>query len=211
MSARLLLVRHARSTWNAERRIQGVADPPLDEMGLEQARRIADRLRSQSLSAIYSSPLQRARVTAEIIHRYFLDAPMSLDDRLQEYDFGVVNGLTWDEVALQHPTLAERWLEDPWTIPIPGSEGQPAFRARVMAAMNEIVAQHDHEQVAVVAHGGTFAAYLGAKLELPIDRRYPFHFGNTSLSVVEANGQTLDIVALNDTNHLSGLAGMALI
>ena len=95
---RLMLIRHGRSTWNAEGRIQGQADPPLDEMGREQARRLAERLHGEPIVALYTSPLLRARETAGIIGQA-LDVPVTPDERLKEYDVGDVAGLTWDQLV----------------------------------------------------------------------------------------------------------------
>ena len=196
------LVRHGRSVWNAAGRIQGQIDIELDEIGLQQAQRIADRLEREPIAAIYSSPLRRAQSTAEAIAARF-DLPVRPDVRLMEYDFGVLSGMTWDEVTESHPELANRWLEDPWAVPVAGSEGRVNFAARVMSAMQDISAQHPAEHVAVVAHGGTFGVYLTAMLGLDLTRRHPFHFGNTSLSQVEMRAGVFHIHSLNNTCHLS--------
>lgn len=203
---RLLLVRHGQSEWNAAGRIQGQADAPLDEVGLAQAQRLAERLRSQPVAAIYASPLQRARVTAEAIGAQ-LALPVVCDDRLMEYHFGVISGLTWDEVVQQHPEFARRWADDAWAVPIEGSEGRAVFAARVTAAMNDIIARHPDQQVVVVAHGGTFNVYLAVVLGLNLQRRHPFRFGNASLSLVEWRAGVLHINYLNDLCHLADVAG----
>lgn len=196
------LVRHGRSVWNAAGRIQGQIDIELDEIGLQQAQRIAERLEREPIVAIYSSPLLRARSTAEAIAAR-LNLPVTLEARLMEYNFGVMSGLTWSEVAENHPEVAVRWLEDPWAVPVAGSEGRVNFAARVTAAMQDICAYHPAEQVAIVAHGGTFGVYLVAMLGLELNRRHPFHFGNTSLSLVEMRESVFHIHNLNDTCHLS--------
>ncbi len=196
------LVRHGRSVWNAAGRIQGQIDIELDEIGLQQAQRIAGRLEGEPLAAIYSSPLLRARSTAEVIAVRF-NLPVTLDARLMEYDFGVISGMTWAEVAENHPELANRWLEDPWAVPVAGSEGRVNFAARVMSAMQDICSRHPAEHVVIVAHGGTFGVYLTAMLGLDLNRRHPFHFGNTSLSQVELREGVFHIHGLNNTCHLS--------
>jgi probable phosphoglycerate mutase len=211
MSVRLLLIRHGRSTWNAAGRVQGLADPPLDDLGIEQANRIAERLKDQPIAAIYSSPLQRARSTAEIIGQKFPAISIVPDDRLKEIDVGVMTGLVWDEIAAQYPDFASRWHEEGWAATIEGGETQVAFRERVAAVMHMIVDQHADQTVAVVAHGGTINAYLSTRLNLSATRRSPFHFGNTSLSVVEINHRSFEIVTLNDAHHLIGLDGEGLI
>jgi broad specificity phosphatase PhoE len=198
---RLLLVRHGQSEWNAAGRIQGQIDIQLDELGLQQAQRIAERLATESVAAIYSSPLLRAKATAEAIADRF-NVPVRLDPRLMEYDFGVISGSTWKDVEANHPELASRWLEDPWAVPVTGSEGRVNFAARVMAAVQDIMAQYPTEQVVVVAHGGTFGIYLAAMLELDLNRRHPFHFGNTSLSLVEVRDGAFHVHYLNNTCHV---------
>jgi len=196
------LVRHGRSVWNAAGRIQGQIDIELDEIGLQQAQRIADRLEREPIAAIYSSPLLRAKATADAIAGRF-NLPVTPDARLMEYDFGVISGMTWAEVTENHPELADRWLEDPWAVPVAGSEGRVNFAARVMSAMQDICAQLPAKHVAIVAHGGTFGVYLTAMLGLDLNRRHPFHFGNTSLSLVEMHEGVFHIHSLNNTCHLS--------
>ena len=199
---KLLLVRHGRTAWNAAGRIQGQLDIALDELGGQQARQVAERVQSFHLDAIYTSPLQRARETAEAIGTR-LNLPVTGDDRLMEYQFGVVSGLTWEELVAQHPELAKRWVDDAWTVPIAGSEGRVNFAARVKAVMDDLIARHPDQHVAVVAHGGTFNVYLAKMLGLDLKRRHPFHFGNTSLSSVEVKNGVFSVHFLNDTCHLS--------
>jgi 2,3-bisphosphoglycerate-dependent phosphoglycerate mutase len=198
---RLLLVRHGQSEWNAAGRIQGQIDIQLDEIGLQQAQLIADRLADEKVAAIFSSPLQRAKATADAIAARF-HLPVNLDGRLMEYDFGVIGGSTWKDVEENHPEFASRWLEDPWAVPVGGSEGRVNFGARVMSAVQDISARHPDEQVVVVAHGGTFGVYLTAMLGLDLNRRQPFHFGNASLSLVEVRDGVFHIHYLNNTGHL---------
>ena len=198
---RLLLVRHGRSVWNALGRIQGQVDIELDDEGVRQAQRVAARVKQFDIAAIYSSPLQRARVTAETIGGQ-ANLPVACDDRLMEYQFGVVNGLTWDELVVRHPELAKHWVDDAWTVPIEGSEGRVNFAARVIAVMDDLIARHPDQQVVVVAHGGTFNVYLAKMLGLDLKRRHPFHFGNTSLSSVEVKNGVFSVHFLNDMCHL---------
>ena len=199
---RLFLIRHGRSTWNAERRIQGRADPPLDEVGREQARCLAERLRDDPPVALYTSPQRRAQETADIIGQA-LGILVTPDERLQEYDVGDVTGLTWEQVEEQYPDVARRWAEASEDLALPGAEGSEPFRARVAAALDEIVARHAEEPVGVVAHGGTLGTYLNHLIGLP-SRFSPFRFGNGSLSVVEVNPVRPRILLLNDTCHLGG-------
>jgi broad specificity phosphatase PhoE len=207
---RLLLIRHGESEGNAADRIQGVRDEPLTATGRAQATALAQRLRQgYDIGAIYSSSLSRARQTADIIAAA-LGLPVICDDRLQEYDCGVVTGLCFEEVQAQYPEIARRWVEDSWKVPIPGEEGNEAFQQRVWTAMGDIVARHSQEDtVAVVAHGGTWSVYLACLLGLDFGKRQPWMFGNASLSIVLLGGARPRIALLNDTCHLNHVASRA--
>jgi broad specificity phosphatase PhoE len=188
--------------WNAQGRIQGRADSPLDELGREQARRLAERLRAEAVVALYTSPLRRAQETADIIGRA-LDVPVVPDERLQEYDVGDLAGLTWEQVVERYPDVAHRWAEAQEELGVPGEEGHAPFHARVVAAFDDILSRHADGSVGVVAHGGTLGAYLNHLIGLQ-SWLSPFRFGNGSLSIVEANPVRPRVVLVNDVCHLGG-------
>jgi alpha-ribazole phosphatase len=201
---KLILVRHGQSTWNAQGRIQGWADPPLDETGHEQVRRLALRLAAEEhdISALYSSPLLRARQTAEAIG-LTLELTVQTDDRLKENDVGLLAGLTGDEVERQFPEwIAARRSSLDW-VPPPGGEDRDAFVERAVAVMRDIVTYHRDQTVAVVSHGGTLGVYLAHLLEMPLHRSLPFQFDNTSLSIVKVSERRVRLFKLNDTAHLA--------
>jgi broad specificity phosphatase PhoE len=201
---RLLLVRHGQSTWNAQGRLQGWADPPLDETGQEQARWLARRLAAeeQNISAIYSSPLLRARQTAEALG-LTLGLSVQADDRLKENDVGLLAGLTGSEIEEKFPDwVAARRASAEWTPP-PGGEDRDGFVSRAVAVMRDIAAHHPDQTVAVVSHGGTLGVYLAHLLEMPIHRSLPFQFDNASLSIVKVSERRVRLFKLNDTSHLS--------
>jgi len=199
----LLLIRHGQSTWNAQGRIQGWADPPLDETGLDQARKLAQRLAADghALAAVYSSPLLRAKQTAEQVGQAF-GLPVQTDDRLRENNVGQLTGLTSSEVEQQFPEwVAARRASLEWTPP-PEGEGRDHFVSRAVAVMTDIVARHAGQTIAVVSHGGTLGVYLAHLLEMPIHRSLPFQFDNTSLSIVKVGEHRIRLLKLNDTAHL---------
>ena len=199
---RLLLIRHGLSTWNVAGRIQGQADPPLDDIGREQAHKLARRLLEDQPNVLYTSPLRRAMETAEIIGNK-LSVPVVIDDRLKEYGVGEIMGLTWQQVVEQYPDLARQWEEASEDVKFPDAEGSGVFRTRVSAAFAELLTQHPDETIGVVAHGGVLGAYLNDLIGLP-SRFSPFRFANSSLSIVEVNAVRPRVTLLNDTCHLRG-------
>ena len=129
---RLLLIRHGESEGNLEGRIQGWDDYPLTNRGRRQAARSAERLaEEESIQEIVTSPLARAAVTAEIIGGV-LGLPVRYDERLKEYNFGPVSGLTRDEIKTQYPAVWTAWQLNEFWEPLPGEEGEPARRAHVL-------------------------------------------------------------------------------
>ena len=201
---RLLLTRHGQSTWNAEGRFQGWADPPLSETGLDQARKLAQRLAADgyTLAAIYSSPLLRAKQTAEQVGQAF-GLPVQTDERLKEIDVGQITGLTGSEVEQRFPEWwAARRVSQEW-MPPPEGEDRNSFASRAAAVMAHIVANHSEQTVAVVSHGGILGAYLIHALEMSIHRSSPFQFDNASLSIAQVGERRIRLLRLNDTAHLT--------
>jgi len=134
----LLLVRHGETDWNAEGRVQGHTDRPLNDFGRRQAKELADRLAGEGADAIYTSDLVRAKETADIVAER-LGLTVVVDPGLREKDWGTWEGLTGDERI--HVEFEGESVED--------------HRDRVMAAVRRIVARHPDQRVVVVTHGGS--------------------------------------------------------
>ncbi len=196
----LYLIRHARSAWNAEGRMQGQADPPLDELGREQARALAAHLQPETFHAIYSSPLARARETAELFAAPH-GLPIRFDDRLMERRLGEWTGLTGDEVNERYPEhMAHDWRTDG----PPGGENDAALIARAAAVLAEIMAAHPQETIAVVSHGGTLNAYLAHLLGVPMPRSVTFSFPNAALARLLVTPDGVRLLSLGETARPNG-------
>lgn len=150
--ARLLLARHGQSTWNAAGRWQGRADPPLSELGERQAAAVLPALQASDgsglpVSRVWTSPLRRARQTAEIIGTG-LGVEVEMDPRLQERDAGEWTGLTRAEIEDAWPGyLAEHRRP-------PGFEPDDHLIARALEVLDDIARSCGAETVLVVTHGG---------------------------------------------------------
>jgi len=134
----LLLVRHGETDWNAEGRLQGHTDRPLNDYGRRQAKELAERLAGEGADAIYASDLVRAKETAEIVGER-LGLTVAVDPDLREKDWGTWEGLTGDERV--HVEFEGESTED--------------HRDRVMGAVRRIVARHPEQRIVVVTHGGS--------------------------------------------------------
>lgn len=198
---RLVLVRHASSTWNDERRIQGQLDPPLSAKGREQAERVAARFRGVEVEGFYSSDLRRAVETAAAIGRELGREP-ELVPELREVALGEWEGLNRDEIVARYPDEWERWRDTPsWDI-VPGGEGTDAFEGRVGAVLDRLLARHGTGRVVIVTHGGVIQVALLRVVGRSSNGLFPFTIANTSLTVLEGSPERLAVAGVNDTCHL---------
>lgn len=193
----LLLIRHARPV-----RIEGAggpADPGLNDEGRRQAELLARWLEPEPLDAVYSSPLLRARQTAEPLVRG-RPVTLSIADGVAEYDREVDSYIPLEELKAARD---ERWLamaSGDFT-GLEGLEDPEAFRRTVVEAIEGIIAAHPGQTVAVVCHGGVINAW--ASHVLGLDRVLFFEPAYTSISRFAASRQGhRSVVSLNETPHL---------
>lgn len=156
--ARLLLLRHGQSTWNAESRWQGWADAPLSEVGREQSRAMAAWLADLGLhlGGAVSSDLARSMETARIVAELLGLGDVAVEPALRERDVGDWSGRTTDEIEDLWPGALAAWRAGRLDRP-PGGEHEPAFRDRVVGAVERLAAQPS-KPLLVITHGGVIRA-----------------------------------------------------
>ena len=155
-----MLIRHGQTDWNVEGRWQGQADPPLNDRGREQARCVAEYQRRYGFAALYSSDLRRAMETAEVI-----GAEMGLDvipePRLREINLGRWQRMLSADIQVQYPDEFRLWHESPLlAAPPPSGESVVTLTARVLEAVNEILARHPQQRIGIVSHELPIAVIL---------------------------------------------------
>lgn len=187
---KLLLARHGETDWNAQRRFQGHADPPLNDVGRAQARALAARVADAGVAAVYSSDLRRAAETADIVGEA-LGLDVTQLQALREIDVGEWSGLTVEEIVVRFPDGYRRHREggDGWD----QGETHAALSDRILAAVEEIAREHPQESILVVAHGACLRALLAHAegVELGEFRRTRPALENGSLATVVVEDGTL--------------------
>lgn len=202
MATRVILVRHGQTAWNRVERFRGRADVPLDETGLAQARATAERVARQwTPTAVYTSPLGRARKTAEVIAAP-LGLPVQPDDGLLDIDYGEWQGLTTEEVRLRWPEALTAWLAAPHTARVPAGETLKAVRSRAVRSLGRITSDHEGQTVCVVAHHVVNRLILLEVLGLGNERFWHIRQDTCAINVFEAQTGDFTLVSLNDTCHL---------
>jgi probable phosphoglycerate mutase len=202
----LLLVRHGQSEAYQDGRpfalVGGHGDPPLSELGEQQARQLAVRLSTAGIAAIYVTSLQRtAQTAAPLTAKVGLDPLIESD--LREVNLGEWEGGEFRKMVATDNPVAQRMLaEERWDL-IPGAEPAAEFAARVRAAIDRLAAANPGQRVAAFTHGGV----IGQALSLATGSR-PFAFvgaENASISRLVITGDRWIVRGYNDTAHLDGI------
>lgn len=148
----LYVIRHGQTPWNAEGRYQGQLDPPLTELGQQQAHQTATNLAAASnFAAIYSSDLKRAHQTAMPLADN-LSQPIQLDARLREIHQGEWQGVLIDDIRARWSNELHGWETAPWQHHPPGGETLEQLQTRLFSIIDEIIARHVDETVAIFTH-----------------------------------------------------------
>jgi alpha-ribazole phosphatase len=183
----LLLIRHGETDWNVEGRYQGQSDVPLNDRGRAQAKKLSAQLEGTQLDAIYSSDLARAKDTAEILAEV-TGAPLVLDPRLREIHQGLWEGMLFQDIQQKYAEAFDRRKQDPLKVAPPEGETVGQLRARVLAALKDILQTHPHGRVALVSHGLSLALIRVEMKELPIDQVWDHIPPNAQPEIITAEG-----------------------
>ncbi len=212
---RFYLVRHGQTEWNIEGKVQGKTDIALNETGLLQARLLAGALSGCGASCIYTSTLKRAGQTAEEIAEE-TGIPVIASGDLREADFGLWEGMTWEEIARDFPQTAAQWEKTPALVTPDGGESPEECRRRCRRIVERIAAEaggggrdsSGRDSVIVVAHGRILVFVMGYLLRRQEDKP-ELITKNASISVIDYDPGTGagELLTLNDCSHLDGLAG----
>lgn len=202
MGTRLILIRHAETTANQLQRWYGSLDTPLTARGEQQvaatAARIAALAAQMPIDILYTSPLPRARRTAEPIGAAIGHTPV-VDDGLREFGIGDWEGRSYRDL-IDNEDLWGRWAADPTFAP-PNGESPDSFGRRVLATFAELVERHPGQTVAIVAHGGVIGCVQDAWLGDGSGDWVRWEPHNCGISILEWNS-AWHAPLVNDTSHL---------
>ena len=207
---RILLARHGETQWNFEGRYQGQEDIPLSETGRKQAQSLSTRLCDVQIDAAFSSPLKRARETAELAlaERASL---LKFDPRLMEINHGEWEGLLAAEIHARDPELLQAWRDTPDSVLMPEGESLKHVLDRAWAALTDIIEQqNESDTVLIVAHDAVNRVLLCRILGIPYTNFWRFRQAPTTLNLLEGDSiDTLNVVRINDCSHHTPYFGEA--
>ena len=203
---RLFALRHGETAWTRERRFSGSRDLPLTTQGERQAQALADALTAERVSAVYTSPLDRTRTTAEIVARA-LKLPVTIEPGLREMAFGDWEGLTRDEVAERWPDLFDLWRTSPERAVPAGGEGVLEVAGRAGKALQQIRDLHPEGTVVVVSHAIVLRLIVLDALGLGPDRLWSLDASPSGLTEIEYQPDWATVHRMNTLAHLGAEPG----
>ncbi|MBI4852049.1 MAG: histidine phosphatase family protein [Acidobacteria bacterium] len=204
MTLKITLVRHGQSTGNAAECFTGQTDVKLSELGNLQATLTSKALSKELFTAIYSSDLERAHITAEIIAQPH-KLSVNIDKRLREINLGIFQGKRFTEIAEQYPKEYEAISHRDPDVVIPEGESHGMVRSRVIKAFSEIVSTYSQGHILIVAHGGVIFHINHYIFGIKEEENFRVSYKISNCSISRYEFLALDrwrLVCFNDESHL---------
>ena len=200
----IYLVRHGETAWNKAKIFRGRRDIPLDEQGRLEAACAARALREVPFTRIFSSPLSRARETAEAI-AVGRGLAVIADEAFTDIDYGEWTEY-WDtEARRKFGDQYRRWKESPHRVKFPGGESLDDVRRRAAPRLTELARQNPEGTIALVSHRVVLKLLLCEAKGLDNSHFWEVRLDTGAISVLEYGNGTLRVAVENDTRHLQGL------
>lgn len=203
---RMIIVRHGESEWNRIHRYQGQLDAPLSDLGLRQAEALAERLKNEPITYIYSSRLQRAARTAQAIATHHTGVPFDYSEDLLEIHHGEWQGKYADEITAQYSEGLREWREHPTRSQMPGGESFSNILKRTLDFRDRAYATHKDQTILVSTHDVIVKILVADALGMDMDRINRIWITNASISVIEYGSDLPYLASLSDACHLGALA-----
>jgi len=201
---KIYLARHGQTEWNVAKRWQGTTDIPLDQFGIAQAAKLAQKMTQYPIQAIHSSPLQRAAVTAQAVAEK-LNLPITYNKELEEIRLGEWEGHTSEEIIAKHGSKFSIWEEKCEEQIGLGVENNYDLQQRAWAAF-EHICQKETADTLIVTHGAWINRLLCKLLHIPLQYRMNFSMSNVGLSIItcekDDNLRKYSVLTVNDESHL---------
>ena len=193
----IIFLRHGQAKNNTDRVLAGRTEGiPLTEVGIKQAEHTAELLEHMNISAIYSSPIQRAKHTAEIVGEHN-SIDVIIDDRLIELDMGKFTGMPYDEIINSHGNVFMKFYNGELEIAHNGVETFFDVKKRVLGIVNHVLESHPDENVVLVTHMDPIKAMLSTIVDLSATNLFELIIANASLNIFREKDQKFSLSGLN--------------
>jgi len=195
----IIFLRHAQAENNAKRILAGRTEGVhLTKTGIEQAEQIAKYLKPLDISAIYSSPIERASHTAEIVANNSLDH--NLDDRLTEIDMGKFTRMNYDDMFAKYGNIFLKFYENDPVIAEHEVETFPDVQKRVLGMVDHVLKKHKNENVILVTHMDPIKSMLAKVMNLLPETLFELIIANASFTIIKEQDKKFSLSAINAMN-----------
>ena len=193
----IIFLRHGQAKNNTERVLSGrTPGVPLTDKGILQAQQTAELLEHMNISAIYSSPIQRAKHTAEIVGKHN-SIDVQIDDRLIELDMGKFTGVPYDEIFSSHGNVFMKFYNGELEIAHNGVETFSEVKKRVLGIVDQITKNHPDKNVVLVTHMDPIKAMLSTIVDLSPTNLFELIIANASLNIFREKDRKFSISGIN--------------
>jgi len=193
----IIFLRHGQAKNNTERILAGrTPGVPLTDVGIKQAEATAELLEHMNISAIYSSPIQRAQHTAEIVGKHN-SIDVTTDDRLIELDMGKFTGVPYDEIFTSHGNVFMKFYNGELEIAHNGVETFPDVKKRVLSIVDDVLENHPDENVVLVTHMDPIKAMLSTIIDLSTTNLFELIIANASLNIFREKDRKFSLSGIN--------------
>lgn len=198
---KLILIRHGETDYNLQNRYCGFSNPSLNKNGVWQSKKLANRFTNIKVEKIYSSDLKRAVETTKIIFKN--NSIEQLPD-FREMNFGIFEGLKYDEIIKKYPSHYKNWIENPMKVKISDGEALEDLAKRVRKRLAFLLSRHKDGKIALVTHGGPIRVILCDALKFSLDSFWKIKQDIAAVSVIDyPEGLSPMVVKMNDISHLT--------
>ena len=196
----IIFLRHGQAENNTKRILAGRTEGvPLTKIGIEQAENIGKYLKPIDISAIYSSPIERANNTAKIVAESN-SIDYKLDERLTELDMGKFTRMPYDEIFAKHGNVFLKFYSNDPIISEHNVETFPHVQKRVMDMLDYIIKKHDQENVLLVTHMDPIKSVIAKVMDLKPLSLFELIIANCSLTIIKHHDEKLSLSAINAMN-----------
>ena len=196
----IIFLRHGQAKNNTDRILAGrTPGVPLTDTGIKQAEQTGKLLEDMNISAIYSSPIQRAKHTAEIVGEHN-SVDVTIDDRLIELDMGKFTGVPYDEIFTSHGNVFMKFYNGELEIAHNGVETFADVKKRVLGIVDHVIEKHPDENVVLVTHMDPIKAMLSTIVDLSPTNLFELIIANASLNIFKYDDQNLYLSSINSMN-----------
>ena len=196
----IIFLRHAQAENNTKRILAGRTEGvPLTKTGIEQAERISEYLKPLVISAIYSSPIQRAKHTAEIVAKN-RSLEVVLDERLTEIDMGKFTRMNYDDMFAKYGNIFLKFYENDPVISEHEVETFPDVQKRVLDMVDHVLKKHNNENVLLVTHMDPIKSMLARVMDLRPKTLFELIIANASLTIIKEQDKVFSLSAINAMN-----------